>query len=252
VKIAVLPDPGELIKNEIDTLKVMGDYTRLHQSQERLAADAITQYQYYSTIGFRKAGWKVGFSFGSWLEFPESSIVKKAWIESLITVKGEDPKQYDMITYSFTLFGVKEKSENHVLRKFHIDYSNSPNTGRPPLSPIFHLQTPGELSGALREQGITDDHLIHLTPSLSEPRLSCPPTTLALLTDLLLREFGYDISPLSKLTRETYWQHLIKKDEELVLKPYFNACSQFFNDKADKKDPEQHQSFSQDFLYGQG
>ena len=56
MKIAVLPDPGELIKNEIDTLKVMGDYTRLHQSQERLAADAITQYQYYSTIGFRKAG----------------------------------------------------------------------------------------------------------------------------------------------------------------------------------------------------
>jgi hypothetical protein len=108
------------------------------------------------------------------------------------------------------------------------------------------------LSSALREEGITDEHLMHLTPPLSEPRLCCTPTTLALLTDLLLREFGYDVSPLMKLTRETYWQYMIKRDEDLVLKPYFMACSQFFDDRANKKDPEHGQSFSQDFLYGQG
>jgi hypothetical protein len=100
----------------------------------------------------------------------------------------------------------------------------------------------------LKEKGIRDDHL---EPSLSEPRLCCAPTTLALLTDFLLREFGGDrVSYLTKLSKDVYWRGLIRDNEELVLKPYFKACSRFFDDRKDKKDPEGKQLFSQDFVYG--
>jgi hypothetical protein len=101
VKRAVLPKPEEFIKNEVLTLKFMGDNSNLRQTQGKFAHCANRQYIYYKDKYFRKAGWRAGFSFGSWLEFPKSSIVKKAWIESLITVKGEDSDQYDQVTYSF-------------------------------------------------------------------------------------------------------------------------------------------------------
>jgi hypothetical protein len=100
----------------------------------------------------------------------------------------------------------------------------------------------------LQEKNIDDSHL---EPSLSEPRLSCAPTTLALLIDFLLREFGGDYtSPLTRFTQAHIWRDLIKKNEELVLKPYFDACYNFFHSRNCKHDPEKRQLFSQDFIYG--
>ncbi len=232
------------MKNEIDTLKTIANTPTFYEVQRQLCFSANDSYKRYALKGYTN----LAFSFSSWIEFPRSASVKKASIECRITCKPGDPNAYDILTYSFGLFRLSRRKKERLIKKFHIDFISTPDAGSLPLQPVFHLQSPGELSPMLRENGTRDDHL---DPWLSEPRLCCAPTTIALLADLLLREFGGDqFSPLRKLTRELFWRHLIKRDEELVLKPYFKACCQFFNDRANKKPPEHGQFFSQDFVYG--
>jgi hypothetical protein len=246
VKIAVdWPLPKKLIENEVATLERMGNNSGLGQEQPQLAGAAKKKYQYYTNKGQKRTS----FSFSSWLIFPKSPIVTKSIIECLLIANSKEPSSYDMVTYSFALCRVNNEGNDHLIKKFHIDFTSTPETGRPPFHPVFHLQSPGELSKRLKEWGIKDDHL---EPTLSEPRLYCAPTTLALLTDFLLREFGGDnTSPLTKLTRKAEWQSLIRKNEDLVLEPYYKACTCFFHDRRSKKKPEHHQLFSQDFVYGQ-
>jgi hypothetical protein len=230
----------------------------LEEVQNKLVCEAKKQYSLLTA----KNGCIKSFSFQSWLEFPATSFVRKASIECRIEIsiindlkkskksKKSKPNayQYDMLTYAFGLFSQPEPGKDRLIKKFHIDFISTPNTKRGPQHPIFHLQSPGELSPWLKEKGIEDSHL---APSLSEPRLFCVPTTLALLTDFLFREFGGDrLSPLTKVTSESYWKSLIKKNEELVLKPYFEACHGFFCDRDLSKKPECTQLFSQDFVYG--
>ncbi len=245
------PPPEVLIRNELATLEAMAN--NLGAVQAELARKAKRRHQYQEAM---KDPYKSSFSFNSWLEFPNSPIAKKASIECLISVRCvQDVKkkktktyEYEQLTYSFGLFKLDEHGELHLIKKFHIDFISAPSTDRPPSHPIFHLQSPGELSPWLTGEGIND---AHLEPSLSEPRLTCVPTTLALLTDFLFREFGGDrTSPLTKVTSEGYWCSLIKKNEELVLAPYFKACHGFFCDRRSSKKPECYQLFSRDFLYG--
>ena len=239
------PSPKKLMENEVTTLETMGNNSGLGQEQPQLAGAAKKSYQYYANWGQKRTS----FSFSSWLIFPNSPIVKKSTIECLLIADSKEPSSYDMVTYSFALCRPNDEGKYHLIKKFHIDFTSSPETGRPPFHPVFHLQSPGKLSKMLKECGIKDDHL---EPTLSEPRLYCAPTTLALLTDFLLREFGGDdTSPLTKLTEKSEWRGLIRRNEELVLKPYFDACIGFFRDRKSKKEPEHHQLFSQDFVYGQ-
>ncbi|MDY6989289.1 MAG: hypothetical protein SWQ30_14670 [Thermodesulfobacteriota bacterium] len=242
--IADWPRPEELIENEVATLEAMGNNPSLGQVQPQLAGAAKKKYQYYENMNRKEK-----FSFSSWIVFPGSPIVSKAIIECLIVMNPEVPNSYDMVTYSFALCRLNRERKDHLIKKFHIDFTTTPKTGRLPLHPVFHLQSPGKLSVMLKDLGLKDDHL---EPKLSEPRLCFAPTTLALLVDFLLREFGGDrASTLTKLTRESRWRGLIRDNENLVLKPFFQACSGFFHDRECKKDPERHQLFSQDFAYGQ-
>ena len=239
------PRPKKLIENEVSTLGKMGNNPDLGQTQPQLAGAAKKKYQQYKNKVYKT----ISFSFSSWLEFPKSPIVTRAFIECLLTANHKIPSSYDIVTYSFSLCRLNKEGKNHLMKKFHIDFTSTPKTKRPPLHPIFHLQSPGKLSHELKKRGIKDDHL---EPRLSEPRLCSAPTTLALLIDFLLREFGGDrISPLTKLTRKNEWQSLIRKNEDLVLEPYYKACSEFFHDRRSKKEPERYQLFSQDFAYGQ-
>jgi hypothetical protein len=246
VKIATdWPLPKQLIENEVATLERMGNNPGLRQSQQQLWNDAQRRHQHYKY----QANKRTEFSFGSWLVFPESPNVSKAAIECLLIADTKKPGVYNMVTYSFALCSRHSGAcKNRLIKKFHIDFTPTPNTDRPPLHPVFHLQSPGKLSPMLRKYGLKDNHL---EPGLSEPRLCSAPTTIALLTDFLLREFGGNhTSPLTKLTENSEWQSLIRKNEELVLKPYYDACNGFFRNRESRKDPERHQLFSQDFVYG--
>lgn len=236
------PPPEKLIKNEIHTLQAIMNNPGINEAQAEFSEFARIQY-------FRvKDNKNTNFSFNSWIYFTNPAVAK-ASIECLITRKSGNPESYDLLTYSFGLFRPDAAtSSDYLIKKFHFDFTSTPDTGRPPLQPIFHLQSPGELSEMLRSKGIKDDHL---EPSLSEPRMCCAPMTLALLTDFLLREFGGDrTSPLTKITKDDCWRRLIKKNEELVLKPYYRACSEFFVNRENKHPIEHNQLFTQEFVYG--
>jgi hypothetical protein len=77
---------------------------------------------------------------------------------------------------------------------------------------------------------------------LSEPRLCCMPISLALLVNLILKEFPDEKN--SKLIERSEWRDLVKKNEELILSPFFEECRKFFSKN------ENNKLFLNDFYYG--
>jgi hypothetical protein len=240
------PPPTEFIQNELKTLDAIRNNAKLQQKQYQLSTDAKNCY-------FRNKSWKNKFIFSSQLTFSKSLLKKEpiidcAFIGCIVSITDGTLLTYDQFSYSFGLCKLDKNGKHQLVKKFHIDFTNSPETNRPPLHPVFHLQSPGELTPEMRQFEIED---AHLTPSISEPRLCCAPTSLALLTDFLLREFGGDYSSaLYQITADPYWKGLIHKNEELVLRPYFEACNGFFHDRSVGKYNGQNTLFTQDFVYG--
>ena len=131
-----------------------------------------------------------------------------------------------------------KKGDPKPLRKYHFDYAPSALSHRQP-HPVFHLQYAGKLPPRLRDMDIDDSHM---EPWLSEPRLCYFPMSLALLINLVLKEFPDDNNV--KLTETWEWRQLVKKNEDLILRPFFKGCQTFFSqDKRGKL-------FINDFYYG--
>jgi hypothetical protein len=175
---------------------------------------------------------RLGFNFESNFNIRVDGKDGIAHIGSLIKMKDND----HLYTTSCFL-AIRENDERKLLRKFHFDYAPSTIHHRQP-HPVFHLQYAGTLTPMLRKEKIDDEHLF---PKLSEPRLYYFPLSLALLINLILKEFPDKIN--RKLIERSEWRKLIKKNEDLILKPFFDRCQTFFSNKTDEL-------FTNDFYYG--
>jgi hypothetical protein len=74
----------------------------------------------------------------------------------------------------------------------------------------------------MSELGCRDEQLDHMHVRLSEPRIFFWPMSLALLIDMALREFPDQDS--TRFREDSYWRGLIRKQETLVLRPFFEKC----------------------------
>jgi hypothetical protein len=125
-----------------------------------------------------------------------------------------------------------------IRRKYHFDYDEN---GQQNNHPIFHLQYAGEITPGLQEY--TDHYENIMFPQISEPRLLYPPMTLSLILNQLFWEFRCDIT--IKIIEDDLWKGIIKENEEIVLKPYFALCKNFFDTHHTAS-----RSFTKDFSYG--
>jgi hypothetical protein len=82
-----------------------------------------------------------------------------------------------------------------------------------------------------------------IQPWLSIPRMNFSPINLALLLDLIFVEFKSPIT--NNIVERREWRELIKANEDLMLKSYYNSINNFFTRGSHSTD-----NLFRDFSYG--
>lgn len=227
--------PYDVINCEFNTLKFLKNNSFLHKVG--LSSLAIDAYSYHSAHYKRfKERKNIGFDFESTFDIKIGGKVDSAVYVGAI-FRLNDSCEFQDISY-YVAICEKKNPKPRLLRKYHFDYAPPGAAHRQP-HPVFHLQYGGELTPKLKSKSIDDKDLY---PWLSEPRLCYFPMSLALLINLILKEFPNEKN--GKLVESSEWRGLIRKNEELILKPFFEECCAFLS-KGNKKN-----LFINDFYYG--
>ena len=120
----------------------------------------------------------------------------------------------EQLTHALMVAEEKEGQDRlHQLRKYHFDYVPDCNVSSYNPKPRYHLQTPGELWGAM-EKRISDDHA---DPHFEKPRVFFPPMTLGLTLELAFLEFRTEDT--DKVRQEDYWTCILRRDQKRWLEP---------------------------------
>jgi len=221
------PSPKKLKENELATLQHIKDSSVFWSRYFTLANDA-----YLSFPRFQKSH---SLIFASSLEIcldRKSGEMGVAHVGSDIITKGD---RYEQVSYSLAICS---EDNERLLRRYHFDYALSDEIRRQ-SHPVFHLQYAGELFGNLKTCNIEHEHI---DSWLSEPRLCFMPMSLALLINIIFKEFP-DESAVAVIERSE-WRSLIKKNEKILLAPYFKCCHNFINAINNPK------LLTNDFYYG--
>jgi hypothetical protein len=136
---------------------------------------------------------------------------------------------------SYCLAVCRRRQGFPILRKFHFDITvdSAGTSGRSQQHPMCHLQYCGKMIPEMATMGCRQTQLDQIQPWLSEPRIFSWPMSLALLIDMVFHEFPDERSQKFRGTSE--WKNLIRKQETLVLKPFYEKCLGVIVDKHDKK-----------------
>lgn len=229
------PDPKKFLECERDTIQFLKDKPAVAKYFTHLKREAERRYASYEKINFKK------LEFESEIEIDLSSKRNK-YIPGIANVSAYIEMEaggFKKISYNLAIINLdKNQKPSKILRKFHFDYDPPGADHRFP-HPIIHLQYAGKLSPKLDAMNLKFDHL---DTDLEKPRLYYIPLSLALLINFVLKEFaGKESTNLIKLPE---WRNLIRKNENIVLEPFFANCHRFLRDRPDNR------LFVNDFYYG--
>lgn len=206
------PSPRELKKNELETLQYIKDSDVFQSYYTTIASDASVSY-----FQLRHAP---SLNFSSNLDIClDQRSGKMGCADIGLVIKTRDGR-YEQVSYSLAIHS-KDNTRYRLLRMYHFDYALPGATSRQP-HPVFHLQYAGGLFGRLRNLPIQH---AHLDAWLSEPRLFFMPMSLALLINIVFKEFP-DKNAIEVIERSE-WRDLIRKNENRLLIPYFRCCHNF-------------------------
>jgi len=136
------------------------------------------------------------------------------------------------LSYS-VLIGQGAHPSMAVARKFHFDFEPAQFRNVQESKPTFHLQMCGELSEYHQAAGYTEEHIAHMLPSWSQPRVPTQPMSLALVLNWLFIEFGAEVA-VKDARLSPRWRSLVRAAEREILKPYYDACSDFLSARANE------------------
>ena len=233
------PKPIDLKRNELKTLEFLRNNSFVNSNFMPLA---LTANDIYESLRDPKRLENLSFDFESYFELPFDGNEFRFHFGVIInskkigTVKRKNQYEYSMVSYYIGIC-VKESGKFKLIRKFHFDYDVNGNINN---HPIFHMQYQGKLSPKLSEHQYDDEHL---EPWLSEPRIHHHPVTLALLLNLIFKEFNNEKT--HRMLEDSYWKGFIRDNEDLVLTDYFLQCNDFL-----KKRKKSSSLFTKDFCYG--
>lgn len=223
------PKPKDILDCELETLKFLTENPVINSYFSKLYSDA---YQYYTRI---KNDQRLKFNFESELQISMEGREGHAHIGANIMLI--DKNNYEGISYSLAICN-NDKPKARLLRRYHFDYA-LPSLLRRQPHPVFHLQYAGKLSPRL--QSLNLEHQ-HIDAWLSEPRLCYSPMSLALLINMIFKEFPNETN--IKLSESSEWRNLIRKNENLLLAPFYKICHNFISTRTSQK------LFVNDFYYG--
>ena len=210
------PKPLDLKRNERKTLDYLRNQPNVQQDFGELASRARNTYYQISDDKSLKLS-PIDFNAEMAIEIERRK--KKVFVGAIIkTHKKKNRYEYQLVSY---LLAICNGSE--LIRKFHFDYAFE-KVGQNQSVPIFHLQYGGKLSPYMKQKGIDDGKI---EPWLSSPRLNFPPITLALLLDVVFSEFR--TVETNRIVEDPQWRSLVKRNEELVMIPYFSNILRFTN-----------------------
>jgi hypothetical protein len=226
------PKPKDLIANEINTLKFLSgnNYIRTEHNAFWSAANQLyTQSRggnlrsldFSSYINIRHAPIAKSENKGARYVNPTPNL--QIVIGGLVSVLSAG-KTYENISYALIVGGIRP-NKNVIMRKFHFDITTSPTRNQP--HPICHLQYCGSMWKFLETLGYKKDQLKTLHMHLSEPRIFLGPMSLALLLDMIFREFPDNKS--IKFIESPEWKNVIRANEKLLLSPFHQICLNIIN-----------------------
>lgn len=234
------PSAKDLIESELSVLNYLRNDTYINENHSHLA-DAANKY-YARTRANDAGGFEFFSYFDMWHRPAHRGKVKLARrgmpppnlrlvVASLIEVK---KGAFQNVTYCLAVCRLGTKGLP-VLRKFHFDitFAAGTSTTKSQAHPSCHLQYCGEMIPDMANMGVLETQLNQLNPWLSEPRLFSSPMSLALLVDMAFHEFPDQ--PSRKFRDTNAWKDLIRKQEILVLKPFYQKCLDVIIDKHDQK-----------------
>lgn len=232
------PKPIELKETEIKTLDFLRNNPFVNTNFSMLAKAANDTHEAFKS---KQRLQNHPFRFEAYFDFPHKKKDYRFHFGVEISSKKDNRNHdiHDKVSYYLAICdSKKDKNKFRLLRQFHFDYDIS---GHQNDHPIFHLQYAGKLSPSLMAHNYVNNQM---HPWLSEPRLHHHPVTLALLINLVFKEFKR-IKLVSLLTDDR-WRGIVQNNEELVLKPYFEQCNTFMTSRHTAKD----HLFTDNFCYG--
>ena len=184
----------------------------------------------------------LGFSLDTKLRGDRNVVSRRFDVGALIVASGA-ATQVDNCSYSVVICEGELPPASKVARKLHFDLEPHRLRQSAEPKPTSHLQVCGKLSSHHIGAGYRPQDIAKMLPHWEKPRVPSQPVSLALLLNWLFLEFGGD--PLvSSILNHADWTALVRRAEQLVLKPYYEAAAEFIK-KAAGKDLQ----FQRDFLY---
>ena len=241
------PSPSELIKSELRVLDHLRNDPYISVTHSTFAQDAA---KYYS----RNKDARSGFEFFSYFDVyhgkkgPGTRQNKqKPNLRLMVAARIELTKKngwYSNVTYCLAVCRIRTKHPS-ILRKFHFDVTVGSGTSqrRSQQHPQCHLQYCGEMIPHMATAGCLQTQLDQMHPSLSQPRIFFWPMSLALLIDMTLHEFPDPRSANFRASSE--WRGLVRKQEALVLQPFYQKCVDVIVDRRGK-----NQTLADEFYVG--
>ncbi len=222
------PDLRRLRNNELATLRFLKDNPGIAEWHSKLYADA---HNSYSSLFYKPS---LPFQFESQLDIEINNRCGIAHIGSEMMF---DNGNFVGMTYYLAICEIREP-RHRLIRKYHFDYARPSRSWRQP-HPVFHLQYAGGLSPRLSALDFDSNHMDEW---LSEPRLVFCPMSLALLLNIVLKEFPG--AQNDSLVKRSEWRDLIAANEKLFIDPFLESCRAFVNSKSPTD------LFTNDFCYG--
>jgi hypothetical protein len=228
------PNPHEFMNCERNTLEFLKDKPFVAKNFTDLVQNAHNCY-------FRSKN-SLNLFFESEININLSKKEKKKHPGIAIisaSIETTEEKSFKTVSYNLTIIDNAQEQEKRILRKFHFDFAPPDTTKK--SHPVFHLQYGGNLSKKLESMGLQYFDF-DMDIDIDKPRLCYFPLSLALLINVVLKEFPGEAT--LKLIERNEWRDLIRRNEKIVLAPFFEKCYRFFLSR-----PE-NTLFLSDFYYG--
>jgi hypothetical protein len=232
------PSPRDLIKSEQSVLDYLRRNPYIKEKHPQVATDAENYFP-------RNKGSDSGFQFNSYFDIWHASMrSRKAAVPHKVKPKPNArltvsalievlKNSFANVTYCLSVCRIHTTSPSArltILRKFHFDVTVASALAPHRLQqhPQCHLQYCGEMVPYMATVGCRSTQLEQMHPWLSEPRFFFWPMSLALLIDMALHEFPDQDS--AKFRSDSHWRGLVRKQEELILCPFYEKCVEIIRD----------------------